>query len=65
MLALLLDKDNLDKGNICVEIPSFWNSLGDSLGFCGVSGSVTMSKQLSSALIMVISPENSRKLALN
>ena len=54
-LLALLDKDNLDRGNICVDIPSFTAPSFDC--FCGVSGKVTMSSK-SSALIIVISPEN-------
>ena len=58
-LLALLDKDNLDKGKICVEIPSF----GDSLAFFGVLGRVTMSSR-SSALIIVISPRKCIRISI-
>ena len=51
----LLDKDNLDSGKICVEIPS----LEDSWGFCGVFGNST--KLRSASFIIVISPKMGKR----
>ena len=42
------DRDSLDKGNICVEIPSLLDS-GEGLGTCSMSSK-------SSALMIVMSP---------
>ena len=56
----LLDKDNLDNGKICVEIPSTMLLLEDvSWGFFGVFGNSTRLR--SASFIIVISPEMGKR----
>ena len=56
----LLDKDNLDNGRICVEIPSTMLLLEDvSWGFFGVFGNSTRLR--SASFIIVISPEMGKR----
>ena len=56
----LLDKDNLDNGKICVEIPSTMLLLEDvSWGFFGVFGNSTRLR--SASFIIVISPKMGKR----
>ena len=53
----LLDKDNLDNGRICVEIPSTMEDV--SWGFFGVFGNSTRLR--SASFIIVISPKMGKR----